>query len=153
MRGSLVTYAMAAAMVVGLGSTAAFSEPCDELVGRLLVKNLKKPIEDADCGPLGKAGLDKPQHKLESVCYSSSGPTSSVAVVATLSCKTSDKALIKSSVAEKVTATMQVSGSDCKVTDIKVAASGEIGKVLAKVFDLDGKARVGLQNALTNACN
>jgi hypothetical protein len=127
--------------------------PCDELVSRLLLKHLKNPIENAERGPLGMAGLDKRDHHLESVCYSSNGPVSSVIMVVSLTCKTSDRALIKASVSEKITGTLQITGADCKVSNVNLGAAGEIGKVLLNVFNAQGKARDALQNALTNACN
>ena len=136
--------------------TTTFGAPCDELVSKLLFKHLKNPIENADCGPLGKAGVDKPDHHLESVRYSTTGPVSSVTIVVSLQCKTGDKATIKVKVPpipEKITGTLQITGADCKISDLALQAAGEIGKVLLKVFHADGKAREALQNTLTNACN
>lgn len=128
------------------------SEACDDLVGSILVANLRPSIEDLDCSVLKKAGLDKKGHKLKDLCYESSGPTSRVRVDTSLNCHTSDKAVVPGSVSENVSADADVRGADCQVTDIRVKPSGELGKALASMFDANGKAREALQKGLNQAC-
>jgi hypothetical protein len=125
---------------------------CDEFAGRLLSTYLSPAIASLGCSALGRAGLDNANHKLESVCYTSSGPTSSVQIVASLHCHTSDAAFIKASVSERVTADATVRGSDCSVQGVTVRPSGDIGKVLSQAFDLDGRARTALQEGLDKIC-
>ncbi|MGU3420786.1 hypothetical protein [Methylobacterium sp. D54C] len=125
---------------------------CDDLVGSILAANLRPAIEDLDCSVLKKAGLDKKGHKLNGVCYESSGPASHVRVDTSLNCHTSDKALIPSSVSENVSVDADVRGVDCQVTDIRVKPSGELGKALTSMFGANGKAREALQKGLNQAC-
>ncbi len=101
---------------------------------------------------LGLAGLDNGDHHLRSVCYSSTGATSQIEIIADLKCETSDKALIKSEIAERVTVTAEVRGSDCQVINIDISASGEIGGLILRAFDADGEARKALASALAGIC-
>jgi hypothetical protein len=94
-------------LCAGLESAVA----CDEFAGRLLSNYLSPAIASLGCSALGRAGLDDADHQLESVCYTSSGQTSSVQIVASLHCHTSDAAFIKASVSERVTADATVRGS------------------------------------------
>jgi hypothetical protein len=138
-----------------LGCVLAFTgsaEECDELAGKLLTTYLAPVIGTLGCAELGRAGVDQADHKLESVCYASEGPTSSVQIVASLRCHTGDRALIPVSVSEQVTADAVVRGSDCTVQSARVRPSGEIGKVLARALDLDGRARKALQEGLAKLC-
>jgi hypothetical protein len=80
-------------------------------------------------------------HTLQSVCYASIGKSSSLEVVVKLSCSTSDQAPIKSSLSETITATARIDASDCRVTDVGVAAPGEFSKLLLAFLDANGKAR------------
>ncbi len=125
---------------------------CDELVGRLLVKALTPVVRDADCGALGRGGLDVGDHKLQSVCYSSSGPTSTVTATASLTCKTGPHAIFPTSVSDTVTAVAEVRGSDCQITKLDVTAAGGIGRLLIRLFDVNGKAREAIRTAMAGAC-
>jgi hypothetical protein len=125
---------------------------CDDLADKLLSSFLGPAIKGLGCSELGKAGVDKADHKLESVCYTSSGPTSSVEIVASLHCHTGDQALIPVSISERVTADAQVRGADCSVQNVSVRPSGEIGKVLASALNANGRARNALQEGLNKLC-
>jgi hypothetical protein len=85
-------------------STGGEVRACDDFADRLLSVQLSPAIASLECSALGRAGLDNADHKLESVCYTSSGPTSSVKIVVSLHCHTSDAAFVKASVSEHVTA-------------------------------------------------
>ena len=61
-------------------------------------------------------------------------------IVAGLHCSTSDKALVKFSTSDHVTAEAQVRGTNCNVIDAHVTTSGEVGKVLAAALDASGRA-------------
>ena len=122
------------------------------LASRLIEKAIRPAIESLNCGQLGDAGLDVGEHHLQSVCYSSSGPSSQIEIVADLKCRTGDKALIKSEVAERATANAEVRGADCQIISIDVSASGEIGALLLRAFDVNGKARDALAEALSKIC-
>jgi hypothetical protein len=134
-----------------LGGTVEASA-CDELITRLIEKAIRPAIESLDCGELGKAGIDKSEHHLESVCYTSSGPSSQIEIVVDLKCKTGDNALFKTEATERVTAEAEVRGSDCQIEKIDFSAGGEVGKLLLRAFDANGKAREALQQALARAC-
>ena len=125
---------------------------CDDLADKLLTPQLETAIQSLGCSELGKAGLDVANHKLETVCYTSGGPTSSVEIVVSLNCHTGDKAVIPASISERVTAEAEVRGSDCTVQKAYVKPSGEIGKILAKAMDLDGRGRKALQDGLQKLC-
>jgi hypothetical protein len=141
---------VAALACLCLGEAAA--QACDDLADKLLSSFLDPAIKGLGCSELGKAGVDKADHKLESICYTSNGPTSSVEIVASLHCSTSDKALIPASVSERVTADAQVRGADCSVQNASVRPSGEIGKVLASALNADGRVRTALQDGLNKLC-
>ena len=47
---------------------AASAQACDELASRLITKALRSPIETLDCNAFARAGLDRPDHHLRSVC-------------------------------------------------------------------------------------
>jgi hypothetical protein len=74
-------------------------------------------------------------------------------MVVSLTCKTSDKALIKASVSEKVSASARVRASDCQILDLKVEAAGDIGRILLAAFGAAGAARTALQAALDRVCS
>lgn len=133
-------------------ATVGSAQACDELAGRLLTTYLAPAIASLGCSELGRAGVDKADHKLESVCYASEGATSSVQLVASLRCHTGDRALIPVSISERVTADAVVRGADCAVQSAGVRPSGDIGRVLARALDLDGRARTALQDGLTKLC-
>jgi len=143
------TWAVVVLAAVWAGDALA----CDDLAGKLLTAHLDPAIKSLGCSALGRAGLDNAEHKLESVCYTSTGPTSTVQIVAGLTCRTSDAAFIKTSLSERVTAEARVRGSDCLVEDVSVKPSGEIGKIFAQAFDLQGRARAALQDALAKVCS
>lgn len=124
---------------------------CDDLADKLLSSYLAPAIQLLGCSELGKAGVDKADHKLENICYTSNGPTSAVEIVASLHCHTG-KAVILVSISERVTADAQVRGADCSVQSVSVRPSGEIGKVLASAFNVDGRARTALQEGLNKLC-
>jgi hypothetical protein len=134
-------------------TAATSASACDDLADRLLSSYLGPAIQALGCSELGKAGVDVAEHKLESVCYTSSGSTSSVEIVASLSCHTSSAAVIKGSVSERVIADAQVRGADCNVQDIKVRPSGEIGKILIGAFGVNGRAHAALQDGLSRICS
>ncbi|AWB19993.1 hypothetical protein DA075_02800 [Methylobacterium currus] len=135
-----------------LGSGVARAAECDQFISGRIADQIRGPIEATDCSYLGRAGVDKANHKLESVCYKSSGPTSSVEINASFSCSTSPAALIKFSTSDRVRATADIRGSDCQVLDVKVNTSGEISKVVLKAFDANGRVRTALQDALNKLC-
>lgn len=147
---ALGIFALAISIVSVMGAGGALA--CDELASRLVDKAIRPAVELLDCGGLGKAGLDVGDHHLESVCYSSSGPSSKIEIIADLKCKTGDSALIKSELGERVTATAEVRGSDCQILSIDISASGEVGALLIRAFDVNGKARAALAEALSHAC-
>lgn len=145
-----VSTALAAVVVLAFGSSNALA--CDELASRLIASAVRPAIEGLDCRELARAGLDKAEHRLRSACYESSGPVSTVAMDIELSCRTGDSSFLKASVSERVGATARVRASDCQVLKVEVSASGEIGKILLRAFDLPGRARKVLQDVLTSAC-
>lgn len=133
---------------------------CDDLVDNLIIAKLRPVIAELDCSVLNKAGLDKKDHKLAGVCYQSTGATSEIRIDTQLRCHSSDQSVpgrllggsSVPSASEDVTAEAKVRGSDCFVIEVVVKPSGELGKLLAKLFDANGKAREALQQALTQAC-
>lgn len=132
---------------------------CDELVGRILTRHLRPVIENADCSIPGRAGLDKKDHKLISLCYESSGSTSRIRLDAVLSCRSGDDSVASRilgknapSISEDVAVEAEVRGTDCTLTGVHVGASGEVGKALASLFDADGRARTALEQGLSEVC-
>ena len=97
-------------------------------------------------------GARQREQAISSQGYTSNGPASSVQIVASLHCHTSDAAFIKASVSERVTADATVRGSDCSVEATTVRPSGDIGKVLGQALDLNGQARTALQEGLAKIC-
>lgn len=139
-----------ALVMIFFGSSGASA--CDEFASRLLDKAIRPSIETLDCGSLGKAGLNVSDHHLLSICYTSAGPTSNIEIVADLKCKTSDQALIKAQIGDRVTARAEVRASDCQLLSVDVTAAGEIGKLLLDAFDVNGEARNALVQALSRLC-
>lgn len=144
---------VAAATLAVTVMTASAAEACDDLADKLLSSYVGPAIKSLGCSELRRAGVDVPQHKLDSICYTSSGPTSSIKITASLNCRTSDAALIKTSVSEHVTAEAEVRGADCHVQNVQVRPSGEIGKILVQAFNVDGLARKALQDGLDKMCS
>ena len=142
----------AALLLIACASSVGSANACDDLAGKLLSRYLAPAIRSLGCSELNRAGVDKSDHKLESVCYMSDGPTSSVRIVAALHCQTGDRAFIPVSLSERVTADAVVRGADCIVQNVQLRPSGEIGKVLARGLDLDGRARKALQEGLAKLC-
>lgn len=128
------------------------AQACDEFAGRLITGAVAPAIEGLKCEGIGKAGLDKPDHHLKSVCYTSHGATSDLEIVADLRCKTGDKVIIKASISDTVTAKAQVRGADCQLIDVDVQASGDLGRILLRAFNVSGIARTKLQGALDKLC-
>lgn len=148
-RRSILT---AAGVVVALTAvTATDSFACDDFATRLITKSIKSQIESLDCGALGRAGLDKRDHHLKSVCYSSTGSQSRIEIVADLSCRTSGAAVFHAQVSDTVSARATVNGN-CEIQGVEVQAAGDVGKTLLRAFDANGAARKALQEALKNAC-
>jgi hypothetical protein len=139
-------------LALALSDMVLAAPACDELAGRLLAKAIRPAIEGLECRGISKVGLDRSEHRLESICYTSSGPQSRIEIASTLKCRTSDRALIKSEVSEHVTAFAVVRASDCQIVDLGVNTSGELGQLLLRAFDVPGKARDALQLALSQAC-
>jgi hypothetical protein len=138
---------LAGAIISGEGARA-----CDELAGKLLSSYLEPAIKSLGCSALGRAGVDNADHKLESIWYTSSGPTSAVEIVASLHCHTSDAAVIPISISEHVTADAQIRGADCSVQSVNVKPAGEIGKILVSAFNVSGRAGTALQDGLNKMC-
>jgi hypothetical protein len=132
--------------------TASSAIACDDFIGNLLSTRLTPAVQSLGCSALGKAGVDVAEHRLESVCYTSSGPTSKLEIVVGLRCRTSDRALIPVSISGRVTADAGVRGSDCTLLDVHVRPSGEIGKILIKAFNAKGQARKALEGGLRMIC-
>lgn len=146
---NLVSLALAgAALLVQGGSATA----CDEFASRLIANQIRPAVGALGCQDLGRAGLDRADHGLEAVCYTSTGPISEIAITAQLGCRTGDAAFIKAQVSERVTVKVQVRAADCAIQGIALTASGEIGKILLRAFDVEGRARSALQEALTKTC-
>jgi hypothetical protein len=139
-----------AVVTVGCSGPAAYA--CDELAGRLLTKIIQPEIEKLGCQGLENLGLNRSEHRLESICYESSGPQSRISIAAMLKCRTGSGALIQSQVSERVRAHAEVRASDCQVLDLSVDAAGSLGKLLLRAFDSNGSARKALQDALSRAC-
>ncbi|TPK85714.1 hypothetical protein FJ936_09250 [Mesorhizobium sp. B2-4-13] len=143
--------------LVAIGAVAVMSgtiavRACDEFAGRLISSAVAPAIEGLKCENIGKAGLDKPDHHLQSVCYTSSGSTSNLEIVASLRCKTSDKAFVKVALSDTGTANAQVRGADCQLLEVNVQTSGEVGKILIRAFNVNGIVRTKLQEALDKFC-
>lgn len=144
------------ASLVATPSSAA----CDLFVSGVLFRHLAPAVADADCSVLGRAGLDKKDHHLVSVCYESSGPTSHIRIDTQLRCHASDESVMSHlfgrrntpSISENVSAEAEVRGQDCHLNYVKVKPSGEISKILVAVFDANGKARKALQDGLNEIC-
>ncbi|MGX5830881.1 hypothetical protein [Mesorhizobium sp. 43Arga] len=128
------------------------AQECDAFVGRLVSSAIAPEIEKLKCEGISKAGLDKPAHHLNSVCYTSNGPTSELEIIADLTCKTSDKAVFKSQISETVKAKAQVNGVDCKITNFKIETSGALAQLLLGAFKADAIGRTKLQEALDKVC-
>ena len=143
-------FVAAAAASLMSGSIAA--RACDEFAGRLISRGVAPAVEGLGCEGIGRSGLDKADHHLKSVCYTSNGTTSHLEIVADMRCKTSDKAFIKASASDIVTAKAQVRGADCQLLNVDVQAKGEIGKIFLRAFDVNGIARTKLQAALDKLC-
>jgi hypothetical protein len=144
-------------LLLGLFSLATLIQStlalaCDELVGRLIASAVRPSIESLGCSALGKAGLDNAEHRLDSVCYVSSGPESTVSMMINLKCKTSDAAFVKAQVSENVSASARVRASDCQIVDVRLEAAGEVGKILIQAFNGEGAARKSLQGLLDKFC-
>jgi hypothetical protein len=122
---------------------------CDELASRLLSAHLGPAVQSLGCSALGR--LDVADHKLESVCYTSSGPTSYIEIVASLICRTSAAAVVQASASERVTADVQI--HDCSVQRINLRTSGIIGRVLVEGLDAKGRVREALQAGLNKLCS
>ena len=143
---------MSSIAVIALACSASGAFACDELASRLFAKALRPAVESLECSVLGKAGLDKAEHRLERVCYSSSGPESEIEIAANLKCRTGDGAFLKAQLSERVTARARVRGADCQIVHAGVDAAGEIGKLLIQAFDANGKVRRALEDALRQSC-
>lgn len=141
-----------AATVATVMLTVSHSVACDDLTSKLVASYLDPVIRSLGCGELGKHGLDVPSQKLNSVCYKSSGSSSSIEMVVSLNCHTGPHALIPSSISERVTADVDFELGSCSVQNVQLRPSGEIGKVIFGAFDIDGHARVALQKALNKLC-
>ncbi len=85
--GTIPLRALGAALACATLSVGA-ARACDDLADKLLSSYLAPAIQSLGCSELGKAGVDKADHKLENICYTSNGPTSAVEIVASLHCHT-----------------------------------------------------------------
>jgi hypothetical protein len=143
-----------AALLLSLNMTwgVASAQSCDEFAGRLIANAVRPSIEALGCAELRRAGLDRSEHRLHHVCYSSSGATSNLEIVADLKCRTGDKALIPAQGSERVTARVRVRAADCQITQLNIDADSDIGRMLLQAFDAEGKARQALQKALQGTC-
>src|SRR3954465_14331770 len=83
---------------------APTARACDDFAGRLLANAVRPAIEKMGCGDLAKIGLDKPEHRLKNLCYSSSGQQSEITISARLKCKTGREAIVQASVSDQVSA-------------------------------------------------
>lgn len=147
-QNAILGIAIAVTLIVG----PAAAQACDAFVGRLVSSAIAPEIEKLECEGISKAGLDKPAHHLQSVCYTSNGPTSELEIVADLTCKTSDKAVLKSHISETVTATAEVNGADCKITNFQIKTKGALAQLLLGAFKADAIGRTKLQDALDKVC-
>jgi hypothetical protein len=153
------TFSGTAAIFVALSALVPIkaSAQCDQFIGTVLSKHLRPVIESADC-PL--PGLDKKGHNLVGVCYQSSGPTSHIIIDTYLNCYASGESVVSKlfgaknapSVSENVSVEADVNGADCHLNYVNIKPSGELGKVLAALFDANGKAREALEQGLADAC-
>jgi hypothetical protein len=142
-------------MAFALPSDTALA--CDDLVDTIIAKHLGPVIENADC-PLN--GLDKKGHRLVGVCYESAGATSHIDIDTQLNCHASDESVVSHllgskstpSVSENVTVEAEVRGADCQLVSVDVKPSGELGKMIAAMFDAKGEARKALERGLAEMC-
>jgi hypothetical protein len=110
MISSIAQRTLVVATLGTMTTAASGAQACDDLADSLLSSYLRPAIQSLGCSELGRAGVNVAEHKLESLCYTSGGPTSSLEIIASLNCHTGDAALIKASVSERVTADAQVRG-------------------------------------------
>ena len=147
--------------VAGLLGWSCAADACDDLIGNVITKHLRPAVEELDCSIPGKAGLDKKGHKLNKICYESTGPTSHIRIDTSLNCHSSSESVVSKalggnntpSISENVTAEAEARGSDCKLLNVEVKPSGELGKLLAKIFDANGRARLALEQGLADVCS
>jgi hypothetical protein len=133
---------------------------CDDLIGSIITKHLGPVIANADCPVAKDAGLDQKGHKLTGVCYESQGATSKIKIDTTLNCHSSNESVVSKllgsknspSISENVTVEAEARGADCQLLSVEVEPSGELGKILAAMFDANGKARQALEQGLADAC-
>jgi hypothetical protein len=133
---------------------------CDELIGTIIAKHLRPVIENAECPVVKDGGLDKKGHKLAGVCYESRGRTSQIRIDTQLNCHASGESVVAKllggknapSISENVTVEAEARGADCKLLNVEVKPSGELGKVLADMFDANGRARQALDQGLAEVC-
>jgi hypothetical protein len=133
---------------------------CDDLIGSIVTRHLGPVIANADCPVAKDAGLDQKGHKLVGVCYESQGATSKIKIDTALNCHSSDESAVSKllgaknapSISENVTVEAEARGAGCQLLSVEVKPSGELGKILAAMFDANGKAREALEQGLTEAC-
>lgn len=125
---------------------------CDALASKMFRRHAQTALQQVGCSVLAKAGLDHADHHVTGLCYSSSGATSHLEVDATLTCKTSDAALIKASITEHIHASTTVVAADCSVTSLEINSPDASGQKLLSQFDVRGLALKALQEQIKVAC-
>jgi hypothetical protein len=132
---------------------------CDQSKGDILSKHLRPVIESLDCALLKQPGLTDKGHKLVGVCYQFFGQISRITLDAHLSCRANSEDVNAKifgtenapGVTENIVVDAEV-GEDCHLYDVKALPSGNLGRLLANLFKINGEGRKALEEGLATVC-
>lgn len=141
-------------------SVAANAESsCETNLGRIARKAVQKAISDHQddaCAPLkkGPLGIDKTKRlTLKSFELCENGPVVSASMSVDIECATSDRAMLRMSIAETVTASATANLENCAVSQAHIAVPQKYLQQGIDALDLDRKLLEAAQRETRPFCN
>jgi hypothetical protein len=116
-----------------------------------LCKGLKRKV-DAGLFKV-KIKIDQTKSvKVEKLNYCTSPTHRKVEATVAVECESDDSEEVHITLAESFDVAVEINNKTCAVTDFKVEPAGDIGKLIAKNTDFEGKVRKAVEREVAKAC-
>lgn len=117
-----------------------------------LCKGLKEKV---DAGLVKvKIKIDQTKSvKVEKINYCTSQASRKIEATVAVECESDDDEEVHIELAESFDVAVTVSNKTCAVTDFKIEPEGNIGKLIAKNTDFEGKVRKAVETQIAKACD
>lgn len=91
--------------------------------------------------------------KVERINYCTSQASRKIEANVSVECETDEDEEVQIQLAESFDVAVVISNETCAVTDFRIEPEGDIGKLIAKNTDFEGKVRKAVEREIAKACD